>query len=356
MSLACSQATAAESLGFVLTAWNTAMYESLFMDECPEGPAAGNWEIWATTVSPEKRRSYGPMEISAMQHIYHRGENGEDVCVKPTTFEDPPLRIIEGKYSYGINLDDNVDGTATATTCPHENFVGLNGEQGIDNQMYRLLGCLPAWRKSGHIENNANAHRKATGLGMILIEVTDVDDRTNDDDVKVGFYRGVGSFSLDSNGAVLPFATYGVDQEDGVPRYGDVAKGRIVDGVLETMPADIHLPHYGNWQYLRQLIQDMRLRMPLPGEDGRADGMIYGYYGVDQLYDHIRGNALPFSVRHKFSCPGIYTAAHELADGHPDGETGECTTLSSAFRFQAVAAFVDHAAGEQVSQVSRESP
>ena len=48
-----------------------------------------------------------------------------------------------------------------------------------------------------------------------------------------------------------------------------------------------------------------------------------------------------FPNRHKFSCPAIYVAAHELADGHRDPETGECTTLSSAFKFEAVRAFIN---------------
>ena len=35
-------------------------------------------------------------------------------------------------------------------------------------------------------------------------------------------------------------------------------------------------------------------------------------------------------------------AAHQLADGYPDPKTGECTALSSAYNFKAVAAFVIH--------------
>ncbi len=36
----------------------------------------------------------------------------------------------------------------------------------------------------------------------------------------------------------------------------------------------------------------------------------------------------------------MYVAMHELADGYPDPETGECTALSSAFTFDAVAGFI----------------
>jgi hypothetical protein len=336
-------------MGFVVTLWNTAMYETMFMDECPEGPAPGNTEIWESTISPEQRRSYPERLITQLRHVNYRGPNGEDVCEQPTVVTDPPLKIVEGKYSYGIDLDGNTDGGATPKSCAHRTFTGLNGETGVDNQMYRLLGCVEAWRSYGHIENNANSHRRTSGLGMILLEISGVDDIRNDDEVSVTFYRGLGSFNLDSKNNVLPFGSYDIDAEDGAPRYNDTVGGRIEDGILKTHTADVHIPHYGNYQYIRQLIQDMQLHMDITPDDGRTGGMVYGYYGVDQLYSYVRGMLTSFPNRHKFSCPAIYVAAHELADGHPDPQTGECTTLSSAFKFEAVRAFINHPKGDELA-------
>lgn len=344
-----------QTLGFVVTKWNTAMHESVFMDECPEGPAPGNWEVWESTVTPEVRRSYEPVHITKLRHINFRGPNGEDVCEVPTSVQDPPLKIVEGKYGYGIDLDGNVDGEATAKSCKHRNFTGLNGEEGIDNQMYRLMGCVQAWRSYGHIENNANGHRLSSGLGMILMEVSDVDDPQNDESVAVSFYRGKGVFSLDSKGDAMPFASYQIDHENGVPRYGDTVSGKIVDGVLSTDSADVHIPHFGNYQYIRQLIRDMQVHMDLGPDDGKTNGMVYGYYGVEQFYGYVRGLLSNFPNRHKYACPPIYVAAHELADGHPDPETGDCTTLSSAFKFDAVRAFINHPEPEKLASISEES-
>lgn len=331
-----------QTISYVVTQWNTATYETLFMDECPEGPTPGNQEIWESTITPEQRRSYPERLVTQMRHVNYRGPNGEDVCAEPTSVKDPPLKIVEGKFAYGINLDKNTDGEATPNTCQHANFTGLDGSPGIDNQMYRLLGCVEAWRSDGHIESNANAHRLSGGLGMILMEITAVDDTHNDNEVSVSFYRGIGSFRLGSNGDVLPYSSYEIDHENGVPRYGDVVSGKIVDGFLKTDAADVHLPHYGNYQYIRQLINDMQLHVELASEADKIEGMVYGYYGVDQVYSYVRGMLTSFPIRHKFSCPAIYVAAHELADGHPDPKTGECTTLSSAFKFKAVRAFINH--------------
>jgi hypothetical protein len=43
-----------------------------------------------------------------------------------------------------------------------------------------------------------------------------------------------------------------------------------------------------------------------------------------------------------WSCPALFRAAHELADGYPDAKTGACTAISSAFRMDALPAFVIH--------------
>lgn len=344
-----------QTLGFVVTQWNTAMHETLFMDECPEGPNPGNYELWESSVSPETRRNQPLVLFTRLQHANQRGENGEDVCISPTSVDDPPLKTVEGKYSYGIDLDSNTSGEATPKTCKHSNFIGMNGEAGVDNQMYRLLGCVMAWRTGGHIEKNANAHRLSSGLGMILMEVSDIDDLQNDDAVKVTFYRGIGSFYLNSIGEPLPYASYQIDHENGVPRYGDVANGQIIDGKLVTKTTDVSLPLFGNYQYNRQVIRDMKVHMPLASENDKVSGMVYGYYGVDQLYSYVRGLLSSFPNRHKYSCPGIYVAAHELADGHPDPDTGDCTTLSSAFKFEAVPAFINHPDLEKLADTENRS-
>ena len=335
------------TLGYAVTKWNTAIYESLFLDECPEGLSPSNLEIWHSTLTPAERRSLPIVPFTQLRTANLRGPEGEDVCVYPLSVVDPPLKTVEGKYAYGMDLDGNTDGSATPKTCKHENFTSLEGEPGVDNQMYRLLGCVEAWRSNGDTELNANAHRLSSGLGMILMEITDVDDLRNDSSVKIGFYRGIDPFTLDSRGGVLPYSSYKVDSHNGIPRYGDIVPGKIVDGVVITDGADVHLPFYGSYQYMSQLFRDMRLRMELNPDGKTAIGTVAGYYDVEQIYSYVRGMLGAFPNRRRFSCPATYVAAHQLADGHPDPQTGECTTLSSAFKFNAVAAFINHPEAEE---------
>lgn len=332
---------AAETLGFVVTRWFSAFHETRFMDECPEGLNPGNKDIWLSHLTAAERRTQPLVPATEMRAANFRGRNGEDVCVVPTSVDDPPLKTAEGEFSFGMNLDGNSDGAATPKTCRHENFTSPAGEAGVDNQMFRLMGCVGAWRSDGHIENNAHSHRMSNGLGMILIEVEGVDDRRNDDNVRITFYRGTDPFTLDASGRPLAYASYDIDAENGVPRYGDSVRGRIVDGVASTDAGDVHVPFFGNYQYDRLLLRDMRLNFELAPDGASAKGLAAGYVNVTQFTNYVGGMLGAFPNTQQFSCPAIYKAAHQLADGHPDA-SGNCTTLSAAYKVEAVAAFINH--------------
>jgi hypothetical protein len=118
-------------------------------------------------------------------------------------------------------------------------------------------------------------------------------------------------------------------------------RGKIVNGVLITEPGDVNLPFYGNYTYQNRLFRDLRLRMTLAKNGESAEGMAAGYFDLDELMFYIGGLG-PIQSTAISNCPSIYVAAHEIADGYPDPKTGKCTSLSSAFVFKAVSAFVVH--------------
>ena len=262
-----------QTLGFVVKDWMTAVYETKFIDECPGGLAIPNEEIWWRDLSKAERSELTQdgllSSLARWFTAVRRGPNGEDVCINPTVVQDPPMPVVEGKVSFGKNLDGNVDGSATPKTCAHENFVSPTGEPGIDNQMYRLVGCIYGWREAGVVEVNANEMRRTSGLAMILIEVEGVDDPRNDDEVTVSFYRSIDQFPLDSSGQVIPFSSYRIDTADGKARYGDSLKGSIKDGVLETESGDVRLALL--WQLQLHASGDSRY-VDSPGDRrGRRD-------------------------------------------------------------------------------------
>lgn len=338
------EASAAElnRLGFVVESWYTAIYDTEYMEECPEGIVIGNDEIWFNGLSPEDKdieTGSGTLQVLDMPRrpsSYLRGPNGEDVCWHPESVIDPPMRTVTGKYSYGINLDENANGNATPNTCAHGNFQTPDGSvSGVDNQLYRLMGCVYGYRSEGYLEHHANRERQDESKGIILIDVKNVDDPRNDDDVEVSFYLSATDLHFDTAGRIVPYGSYQTIEN----RYGDTVSGQITNGVLTTNSGDVTLPLHGNDGFTDMVFRDFRIEMDISEEGARAKGLWAGYHPVSSFWDHIQ------KVQHnvpvgQYSCPAMYVAANELADGYPDPETGQCTALSSAFTFDAVAGFI----------------
>ena len=335
-----------KTLGFAVVGWRTSVYETPYMDECPDGLAQGNDELWWKGVPPEERAILtkdGTIEpVTAVRRAMSvlRGPKGEDVCWHPTSVKDPPLRVVEGDTSYGMNLDGSADDKGGTNSCPHVNFKSPTGQAGVDNQLYRILGCTYGWRRHGYIEDNANGERRDTSHGIVLIEVSGVDDPVNDDKVEVAFYKKADGDSLpkDHRADILPHATY---RADPTPRYGGKTRGKIVDGVLETDPMDVTLPFYGNLTHLPLVMKGMRMQLPVNKPERFVEGMVAGYQDLDNFWDYIQRYEY-LLVTGQFSCPGIYVAMKELADGYPDPKSGECTALSAAFTIRTVPAFIAH--------------
>ena len=340
---AASSATAPQKkFSFVVVGLSMAVYETEYMDECPEGLALSNDELWWLNTPPAVRAQMTnegdkePEKWLAFSNL--RGPHGEDACWNPTLVNDPPLRTVQGRLSYGMNLDGTQDGHATPQSCPHRKFTGVDQRPGVDNQLYRVVGCTYGWRASGFIARGANTERRDSSQGVILVEISGVDDWHTDGDVKVAFYRAVDALPKDSVGNILPYASYRIDDPS---RYGTITQGRMRNGVLTTDPVDAHLPFYGNLTYTEMHIRGLRLELHATPDGRGAEGLLAGYQDLDNWYDYIRKIEY-LTTTGQFSCPAFYAAAKRLADGYPDPKTGDCTALSAAFRIEALPAFVIH--------------
>src|SRR4030095_915336 len=91
-------------------------------------------------------------------------------------------------------------------TCAHNDLVGMNGEHGIDNQFYRLVGCDKAYQSTGPA--NGWTIEMHTGAWGILITLSGVDDIRNDDSVEVGFFANADPIELSRNWEPRPNATH----------------------------------------------------------------------------------------------------------------------------------------------------
>ena len=110
-------------------------------------------------------------------------------------------------------------------------------------------------------------------------------DPRNSDNVTVTFYRSIDQFTYDGKAQPLAFSTYRIDTTAaGKPRYSDSLKGRIKDGVLETERGDVHLPiAYSNNNTVAQVMKDMALRLEISADGTSAEGLMTGYYNVEQF-------------------------------------------------------------------------
>jgi hypothetical protein len=335
-----------QTLGYAIVGWNLAVYETPYHDECPEGLAYGNDALWWKSLPvPDRAKltqdgTLDPVGAPRRMQSAYRGPNGEDGCWMPEAVKDPPLRTVEGSVSYGMDLDGKDDGSATPKSCKHVNFVSPDGAKGVDNQLYRLMGCHYGWRKDGYVDRHANIERRDTSHGVTLIEVTGVDDLKNDPSVEVAFYKKADDDALpkDPRADILGKASYRIHD---TPRYGARTKGRIENGWLITEPVDITMPYYGNQVHVPIVMRDMRLKLNVADTDKDSEGMLAGYYDLAAFWRYIQQIEY-LNVTGQFSCSGVYTAMKQLADGYPDPKTGECTALSSAFKVMAVPAFVSH--------------
>jgi len=250
-------------------------------------------------------------------------------------------REAQGKYAIGLNLDGEVG--------PND-FASETGEQGIDNQLFRAIGCTRLFRApDGTFAHFTNMWVREMNYNRILVELTNVDSLTNDDDVDVTLYRGKDRLMTDATGAnIMPGGSNRVDERFG-KRFIHHLKGKIEDGVLTTEAADVHWP----WAVFLQRpgaydIRGLRFNVELGSE--HAEGVVAGYADIETWYAQlIRSWSTHHSSYGGLSQPSLYRQLLRLADGYPD-ETGAMTALSSAITVRMTQVFIEHSGNDMASE------
>jgi hypothetical protein len=313
---------------------------------CPAGMTQGMAKPAEGASEEETRRLFG----EAMK---------KDTCGHPElAAADPNFRTVTGPKvpAFGIDLDGKDSSTKSkpaAGRCSHEDFVGMTGERGIDNQFFRAVGCSNSFQPTG--QSNGYEIEMYSGSWGILITLSGVDDIRNDDSVEVGIFANADPIELSPTRAALPNATYAIDQD---PRFQAKTHGRIVNGVLTTDPVNVRFHKVTNSIYLERTLNDARLQLTL-SPDGGLDGYLAGYTPVEDMYNFQYGfrdgknakgepanpkliaqSAMGQAVVLGHSCNGAYHALHDLADGGRDSATGKCSSISTQYRIQAIPAFV----------------
>jgi hypothetical protein len=345
---------------------------------CPEGMTKGYGKSTgfndigdAFIGKPDLQQKEGEVEDQYVRRVFTQAmsdPNVKNLCMNPELGKpDPNFKTVTGKNvpADGIDLDgqdSHLNGKAARNMCPHEDFRGTNGERGIDNQFFRLVGCSKSWQSTGL--SNSYEIEMYTGAWGILITLKGAGDLRNAKDVEVGIYANADPIQLSPTREALPNATYAVDQDS---RFRATTHGRIVNGVLTTDPVDVRFHVVTNSMHLERPLKDARLRMTVT-PDGGLDGILAGYAPVEELYDYqygfrngkdAKGDPAPLQLRTISSigqaavlghtCQGAYYAMKQLADGDRDPKTGQCSSLSTQYRIKAIPAFVVDTATQSVN-------
>ncbi|MXY17137.1 MAG: hypothetical protein F4Y57_09130 [Acidobacteria bacterium] len=336
------------TLGFLIVDTRLAMHYGPFEADCPGGFEPTVEENFLATLSPDERERILRPEnaeeyANAWKGEFINGPGGENVCQNPKAFLDdprhPPHRGVQSSVAYGLNLDGTPDGRATPLTCEHPKFDGLNGEPAVDNQLYRAVGCYKSRRGTGE------SQQQGSELDPFLIELRGVDDLENDRQVEVGIY----SLAADDlvlrtpGGAPLPHQSFRVTSN---PKWRNETTGRIVNGELRVDHLDRLLLKFRlfTWGAFGEVYSHefRRVRFKLKLEaDGGISGIMGGYrplWNISTVAYCCRATASTANM----DCASEYKTFVQMADGDPDPETGQCTTISAAQRIGGIPAFVIH--------------
>ena len=195
-----------------------------------------------------------------------------------------------------------------------------------------------------HVNNGAiNAYFNRMlneGLHGIVLEIRDIDDYQQDDHVVVGIYSTLDKPLLVNN-KIMPDSSFAIA---GNPRWHNQTVGRIDGGVLVTDP--MHLTLNMEWAIGGEVgateeydMRKARFRLTFQ-EDGGIQGLMGAYQPLDNVYSLFRSVGAGVSAVAGVDCAAEFKTLVAMADGDPDPETGQCTTISLAYEVVGQSAFI----------------
>src|SRR5215475_10715286 len=140
-------AAKAETRGYVVSWFYTAAESQ--KDDCPDGTnplsdvMVKQFLIDMGKTKEEIDKLYEDYPNNLYVPLYMRGKrDGKwvNVYADPTSVPDPNIKFAKGHVAYGFNLDGK-DG-------PNDFVDPQTGQHGVDNMLYRVLGCFITQRAS----------------------------------------------------------------------------------------------------------------------------------------------------------------------------------------------------------------
>ena len=351
----------AETRGYVISMIHTATYAHT--DTCPAGGNGGTVEI-------RTRRLLGAgfNQEEALRIIGNGGvdEDGNRINITrlhgstaseggqpwngqpvgpgnvPALSADPGIETAQGRFAYGFDLDGQVSPDDFEDPDSHE--------RGVDNHMWRALGCFDVYRIRRPVVPYNESIVWDTAIDAMPAWLMSVsgEDLSQDGDVTVTFDRSLNVLLRDAHGGVMSGATFVIDPD---PRSHNVFKGTITNRILTIEPGDFALQ--GESQFYAMLrFTETHLRLQMD-PDGSLRGILGGYQPWRDYYHYL---AIRGENDGQVDLPGVYYAMERLADSAVDRVTGKNTAISAAYWLEAVPAFHATTSGDVVGQSVGQGP
>lgn len=338
---ASASASAAQTKSFVVSWFTQAVYSQ--DGDCPKGfnpkvDALTRGQLKAMGKSPEeikdfmKRYAEEPTTPALVSVLVNRGRiDGQPVNVYtyPDSIPDPKIHTIENRFGYGFNLDGKTSKDSFEDPQTHE--------KGVDNQVFRAVGCFTSHRAGPSERSLYSAYpwsQKRPNTQAWLISVTG-ENLEADGGVTVTFERALEHAFADVSGEVQRDVTF---RPDSNPNTRSVFQGKLRGGVISV--------NGGNFNMLADpaimpgyKIRDVQLRLVLE-KDGSLNGFLGGYQPWLEVYYYYAGLGYPAEYTFAIDIPGVYHALKRLADAYPDPSTGRNTHISTTYKIEAMPAFV----------------
>lgn len=244
----------------------------------------------------------------------------------------------------GFNLDalDSGDGsTALDADCEefNQDYASLRdpGHEGVDNAFASLIPTVeslldaascPGMTTDGCLDATVAA-QIADGSFLILVELTDVDGNTNDDDVGVTLYAGAvpggGAPALAADGRLAPGQTFDTTGTLATTTRGDIFEGRlrVHFGGSVTLPTTA------------AMLAPLRLDFPELRATVDGTGLALGVVGATTDVDFLVAEA---EAMMPGIGPTVRSVLESVADVEPTADPAVCSRLSSGYLFDAVPA------------------
>jgi hypothetical protein len=324
-SAAADEAFQDRKIGYTIVSKNFAIYQTPDgKSECPNGLNDGPREQFDKLYPRDKKHTFVGTQLEREGEVWLPDAAPE---AHGLPFYEP-----QSKIAIGLDLDGKND---------TNDFKSPDGKiAGIDNQIYRVFGCVGNYRgPDGSYRFFIQDYMKKFAYNRFLIEITDLDDLTNDGDVTVTILRGLDPLLYDSTGGFAAGGTQRVDMRWGKELI-KATKGKVVDGMLTTAPMDIVMPESLRRGAANLIIHAWRVQLRLT-EDG-AEGLMAGYLDIEKFYNNLAQNwTTHYRSYGQESLPSEYRVMVRSADGYPDA-SGRNTAISSAWEVKFKQVFIVH--------------